>query len=182
MGCNNIDEYATKVADIPGKDDLALYRKGRVFYLSNDSMSYLGHIEITVSGKVGMISSSSSNIKGGFYNIMFTTILTHTDIDEIRSDVDLSDNAVKSYINLSSTNKKLIIRSYKNSKYDILSKDILEQPGVVASVVLKDKQDMKEHFDKVRRRINGDSVTYKHLKETRNKWLDMVLFYEEIDL
>jgi hypothetical protein len=170
---------ALLITKIPGKDDYSLYKKGSVYYLSNEDKKYLGHIEISVSDHVGHISSSSSDIKGGFYNLMFTTILSNTDIKEIRSDTDLSDNAIKSYINLS-VNKRLDVKCFKSGEYSELTKENLEKPGVVASVRLHNEKEMKEHFAKVLNRVDGDSVTYVHLKETKNEWLDRILFYEII--
>lgn len=74
-----------------------IYKYGASFYLTTEDDSYLGHLEIDNNNN---ISNSYSKISG-FYNIMFTNILAHTDIKEIASDISLSPSALKSYNKLS---------------------------------------------------------------------------------
>lgn len=79
-----------------------LYQYGSgTFYLTDENNKYLGFIDGYVDDKNRyFISMSSSEIKGNFYNLMFTSILGYTNIKEILSDDSLSPKAAKAYENL----------------------------------------------------------------------------------
>lgn len=100
-----------------------LYRYGSgTFYLTDANNKYLGFISGEVDNNKFYISMSSSEIKGNFYNLMFTAILGWTDIIEILSDKSLSPKAAKSYDNLknkSQLNVRLLSpKGYENFNID----------------------------------------------------------------
>jgi hypothetical protein len=87
-------EFLTLVVS---SDGVNMYRYGsNIYYLTTIDNDYLGHIEV----KDGKIGNSFSNMKGGFYTKIFKLLLSYTSMHELLSDVRLSTNAIKAYINL----------------------------------------------------------------------------------
>lgn len=134
-----------------GEHKYRLYKAINTYYLTNASNEYQGYIQLkNIKGRVYQINESSSNLSGGFYKIMFPLLLSQN-IDEILSDNDLSDNALKSYSNLLNTSL-ISIQIYKPStqSYIEFNKDnFLENIQNVISITKKHKDyDIKEHFNK----------------------------------
>jgi hypothetical protein len=98
------------------------------------------------ASKIYQISSSNQDgtVKG-FYNIIFTAIFTHTDIDVIMSDNNLSDNALKSYNRLN-INSKLNIFVYTpdNKQLQPFNYNIITNKLSSVAVVTSDKHMLKE--------------------------------------
>lgn len=126
--------------------DYKIYLHGNSnYFLTDKEDNYKGHIQLdnTNLGKpkfrnpVQVVSSNQDGSIKGFYNIMFTNILTHTDVDAIFSDSNLSTNAVNSYEKLSGSN--LMVLKYKDDAfYDIDELFIsIEDPGVLYVVTPK---------------------------------------------
>jgi len=122
--------------------------KGNItYYLTNKYEEYLGGIELQSTNKKGRykINISASDIKGGFYFLMFTIILKNKEISEIISDKSLSKSAVKAYENLNNKSLHFIVQILTQDGYRDFDKDLLfDNPNNVVSI--KSKQDMNEIY------------------------------------
>lgn len=99
---------------------------GTKFYLTNDSLDFLGAIELENKNKRAFIVASDSYIEKGFYNIMFSAILGLTNIEELISDYQLSSNAIKAYENLIKQGEfKIKVIDLKTYEYFDFSKEKL---------------------------------------------------------
>lgn len=84
-----------------GTNKYKFYKHGsELYFLIDKNDNYIGHIELHDS----KITSSFSLLNGGFYNIMFTLILTQ--IPYILSDKELSSQAIRSYEKLNTLPSK----------------------------------------------------------------------------
>jgi hypothetical protein len=162
-----------------------LYRTGNSsFYLTDKDDEYLGQLEGTTSNGALSISNSSTNLEKGFYNIMFTSILGTEAFSEIRSDNDLSINAINSYGRLS-INGRLLIQVYNpdTKEYLPFSKDnLLAKSSNIVSVKEKEIGTIHEHFIEYYKRIHridmgSPSILNKEFN-TNNPFVDNYLFCE----
>lgn len=143
--------------------DYKIYTYGNTYYLTDENIKYLGHIEFEGNS----IQSSFSKVKG-FYNIMFTAILTQKDY--ILSGTRLSTQAIKAYTNLS----KLPDKKYKISI--ITPKEIPYDEGVLLEHPL--------YRVKISEKVVGymkESIQYYYNKPNTNM-SNIYLFNEAIDL
>lgn len=115
---NNFNtEFMKLVKSGINSEHYKLYRYGSgTFYLANDNDEYLGFIDGHLEGIKYYILLSSSEIKGNFYNLMFTSILGLTNIEEIISDESLSPQAIKAYNNLN-TRSQLTLQVLSHNNY-----------------------------------------------------------------
>jgi hypothetical protein len=170
-----------------GSQHLRLYRLGTSqFFLTDEQDEYKGHIEATLNNGIAKIGNSNSNIRRGFYNIIFTTMLSLDDISEIRSDHLLSTNAINSYEKLL-VNSSLALQVYNpiNFKYYPFSREeLLKLPKNVVSI--KEKHSLSEHFGEYYSRIyssetiNGVEIPTGYSTEFKNygSGIDNFLFCE----
>lgn len=86
------------VKDGINSEHYKLYRYGKgTFYLTDENNRYLGFIEGSYKDNLLIITLTNSQIKGNFYNLMFTSILALTEVEYIFSDLSLSPSSVKAY-------------------------------------------------------------------------------------
>jgi hypothetical protein len=107
-----------------GGSHYKLFNATSKYFLTDRDNEYLGYIELNniSSGKV-QIKSSSSNLSGGFYKIMFPLLLSLPNIEEIYSDDYISENAFKAYKRLNDGGMDIRIYSPIDNKYLALSID-----------------------------------------------------------
>jgi hypothetical protein len=155
-----------------------LYQVQGTFYLADKDDEYISSIGASMEKNIATINSSFTYSKGGFYNLMFTTILAKTNIKEILSDNSLSRKAAESYSNISKNN--LLLVQIKNGNiYLPMDVDILFLNNTYR-VSVKAKQDnldeIFEHFYNIR--IQDEFLGKLFLEG--NKTLDHHLFCEKI--
>ena len=108
-------------------DDKKMYLYDDIYFLTTDDDKYLGYIELRTDGKIPRIVYSDSRLPGGFYDTMFTNMFKHTSLEEILSDISLSDNAIKSYQKLAKNPKYLIRVITKSGEYlDFNKKNLMD--------------------------------------------------------
>jgi hypothetical protein len=101
-----------------------VYKTDNQYFLVSNNEEYLGYIEYEkIDNKKIQIISSSSEIKGGFYNIMFMVILSDN-IEQIISDNKISKNALNSYKNLNNFSIKLL---WRDEYFNIDNEEILNK-------------------------------------------------------
>ena len=124
------------VKDNIGSKRYKLYKVFSKYYLTSESDVYLGRIELTEPNKgVSVIETSHSNMRKGFYNIIFTSILGNTNIKEILSDTELSNQAIKSYSKLSRLNNiKINIWNMSQGKMDYSEESLLSDGSFRVSI------------------------------------------------
>lgn len=162
-----------------------LYRTGNnSFYLTDKNDEYLGQLEGSTSNGILSISNSSTNLEKGFYNIMFTSILGTQVFSEIRSDNNLSSNAINSYGRLS-INGMLLIQVYEpdTKEYLPFSKDnLLAKYSNIVSVKEKQLGSIHEHFIEYYKRIHhidmGSPGMLNKEFNTNDPFVDNYLFCE----
>lgn len=112
----------------------------KTFFLTNDNMDYLGSLEVETVGskyKVAKILASNSGIKSGFYLVMFTAILTFTDIDEILSGLKISQNAYNSYEKLTGDYQALKVSVILNGEELEFNRENVIKTGARISVTFR---------------------------------------------
>ncbi|MDD2505593.1 MAG: hypothetical protein PHF21_04945, partial [Bacilli bacterium] len=172
-----------------GSSHYKLYKIMSNYFLTTEDDNYLGYIELENKNGKHLISSSSTLLERGFYNIMFTCILS-LNINEILSDTNLSTNAVNAYNRLF-VNDYLLIRIYDpiDNKYLPFSKEILASHGSYrVSVMEKEKGSIKEHLEEYYNRIDKFDDEAKTIWSSYNKMysiyhncIDNYLFCENFD-
>lgn len=166
------------VNKIPG--GYKLYNNGSNYFLTDVNDEYKGSLVLTnVTAKHPILKQlqynnvqqiSSSNQDGtvkGFYNIIFSSLLTHTDIDGIMSDNDLSTNALNSYDRLYN-NSHLNLFTYvpQSQKVIEFNKNIMNDELSAVVLVSSDKKLLKEIWD---RYINKITTNISYINEYYNK-------------
>lgn len=144
---------------------------GGTFFLVSEEDEYLGHLEL----EENKITNSYSKING-FYKIMFSHILLHTNIKEIYSDISLSQAAINSYEKLSKSNlfKVLLLVNGKEEKFN---KDELLN-NLSTRVLIKENQ-FKIKWEMYIKRINSLSEGTTHPSFFRQKYLKKDVFLDE---
>lgn len=168
-----------------GANHYKLYKEGATFFLTDEKDNYLGNIELEKVNKYHQIRASHSKLPRGFYNIMFTSILStekSTGIKEIISDFGVSPSAISSYEKLT-VNGLLNIRILSHGNYLPFSKEeFLKDKNNVVSVT--SKTNLKEHFEDFHKRITmidketGLPLAYNRMYNSYDPNCDNFLFCE----
>jgi len=139
---------------------MKIKKSDSVYFLLDKNDRYLGHIEYyKVKDKI-IISHTNSELKSGFYDIMFTSILK--DEKEIMSDKSLSTNSIKAYENLNRKTSNFNLKIFTGKEYLPFSKELLLKGNNVVSVF--DKRGITEMFEdyyekiKLYDRTNGNKI------------------------
>ena len=145
-----------------GSDHLKLYLvRNSNWYLTYEDDTYAGYIQLEhIKDKIYKINQSNSNLKRGFYNVMFMTILSTDIVTEIISDDSLSEQAINSYARIT-VNGYLNVQvyDYTNNLYYPFSKELLlSNKFYRVSVTEKQKNTISEHFTEYYRRINKTEI------------------------
>ena len=130
-----------------------LYQSGSrafdIFTITSEDDEYLGHIEL----HDGHINQSHSDIKQGFYKIMFLHILMYGGYSTIYSDTNLSSHAIKAYENLKDWHMldmkvKTAIGTVNYSKNNLLA----DRFNIVQIKLAKDSDVfVKEYYERIYR-------------------------------
>lgn len=151
-----------------------IFKYGAIYYLSTDENNYLGYLELEeVSNNICKINASHSKLKGGFYNLFFTFILSFTKYKEILSDISLSDQAITSYSNLNNKSH-LNIRVKSFNSYFPFSKEKLTS-DVKNRVSITEAVDLLEYYYDV-----NANIANIRLFTSKNPAYDEKLFCEPI--
>ena len=185
----DLKDKAILIADKIGSNHYKLFKIGSIkYFLISESDVYLGNIEIEERHSKFYINSSHSNLEGGFYNIMFNTILGNTNIHEIISDNNLSLKAIKSYnkLNDKSFLNIKIYDTIKNEYYPFTVDKLLSETSYRVSIS-ENKEEIKEHFKDYYNRIQhtdefGYSSALKKAFDEYNSAADYFLFGENFKL
>jgi hypothetical protein len=158
-------------------NNMEVHKDKKNYYLVQKG-EYKGHIEyISKEPKVIQITGSHSELKKGFYNIMFFSILT--DVYEILSDIDLSSQAIKAYENLNRRVSNFELAVKLNKDYLPFSKEELLKSRK-ARVSIKAKHNFKEMLEDFHERIEISS-TYRKGFDENNGICEFVLYHEGWD-
>lgn len=123
------------------------------------------------------IKSSYSELKKGFYDIMFFSILT--DVHEILSDIDLTSDAIKAYENLNRRLSNFDLAVKLGKKYKKFTKEeLLKNRNTKVSI--KAKHNFNEILEDFYERIEFSS-TYRKGYEENNGVCELVLYHEGWD-
>lgn len=144
-----------------GGEHYKIYLVGSIHYiLTNESDEYLGYLELTkIKDHQYKIGASNSKLKGGFYTIMFISLLSLHDYKEFFSDTQLSLQAIKSYENLSNNSRlKVTVVNNKIEYSDFSRTNLLKDEYNRVSVRAKNDQHLKETFDDYYDKIYSNSV------------------------
>lgn len=171
------DDYYKLLTDKISSKNYKIYYDGfkpenRTYYLTDANDKYLGHIEM-YNSKIG---DSHSEIDKGFYNLMFTSILSIGGVNEIFSDVSLSENAINAYDRLNkSSNLKIQVLTHEGY-FDFSIDKLLEKSANRVSIKLK-------HYD-IKEEVLSEYFRRKedYLINNRNEYsLDMYLLGEDFN-
>lgn len=145
------------------------------YFLTDKNKKYLGFVEFQPyhSNSVVKISASNSQLSGGFYNIIFSAILTFTVIEEILSDTDLSDNAMKAYENLNKQ-PSINVRVFDGSEYSEFSESNFKLSS--HNRVSIKSRNLKESFRNLEELII-ESTFLKNLFENSSDEIDQRFIY-----
>lgn len=140
--------YSKKLEKIYDSPTQKIYRNGKYeFFLVDEDNDYLGQLtfndEWTPRDGLQIFTTDANEGVKGFYKIMFSQILKHTEINIIYSDGSLSDSAINSYDRLSQDSEfKLQIRDTYNGGVVDFDKDRIKQyPGQLVMVSLRGYDD-----------------------------------------
>ena len=162
-----------------GSERYKVYKVFSKYYLTSENDEYLGRLELTPPNNKGVsvIETSHSNIKKGFYNIMFTAILgsKKTGIKEILSDTALSNQAIKSYTKLSKLNNlKLSIYDTFSGKQEYDEKTLLDNENYRVSIT--ENWNLEKVFEDYYNRITNGNRKREYFERCSS--LDNFLFSE----
>jgi len=172
------------IKDKLGSNRFKVYKAFNVYFLIDEKNDYKGHIELSSDKpKIYHITDSNSDIKSGFYSLMFSVLLSTKGIDEILSDNKLSTQAIKSYLKLNNRFSKQAfnVRVKIDNTYIEASKEHILNNRTVFSITERYEGTIKETFKDFDERFNNKSSWY-HWYENNDKDLDMVLFMEKVYL
>lgn len=148
------------------------------YYITDKDDNYLGYIEYKADHKKIYITSSSSNLKGGFYNIIFSAILLYTEIEMIISDGHLSSNAIKAYENLARQNSlKIFLTKDSGETLEEFNPEKIENDNT--RVVVAGKY-LKEATEKIASYMLETSASKEWL-ESHKEDIDFYLYGEAIN-
>ena len=181
---NKTPDSVDLVAFNVGSGRFKIWKSEHTFFLTSDSEEYIGSLQTREYNNILYIETSHTKLKKGFYNIMFTFLLTM--YKEIRSDTSLSTNAIKAYERLDK-NTKLNVQVYDNGYNPYSHKALTSSRTATVSItevyamneIINDYYDriMSEKKDSFGIEQNG----YRKAYENKSKELDMFLFGEEIE-
>jgi len=182
----NIDKSIILIRDRLGSNKFSIYKVINVYFLVDDKFNYQGHIELSCTKqKICSVTDSNSLLKGGFYSLMFSVLLSRKGINEILSDKTLSTQAIKSYIKISKGFSAQIFDvkiKIGEDEYIQANKDNIKIPGSVFSVRDRNKNSensILETFNEFDKRFEEKTSWY-NWYQNGDKDLDMVLFMEKV--
>ena len=174
----SLSKHMTLVKDrLPRK--LKVTKDNKNYFLSTENNEYLGHIEYIKKGDVISIVSSHSELKGGFYSIMFTSILS--DVREILSDISLSSEALKSYNTLNSEVSNFELAVKIGTSFKPYSREVLLSSRTT-KISIKYKHNLSEIFDEYYSRISDKEYTYGKAYDDKPELLEYYLYHAGWDL
>lgn len=160
---------------------LKLFRNGidgNFFILTDKENNYIGSIQFkNIKNKIAVIDSSYSKMTGGFYNIMFTAILGLADIEEILSDVILSDKAFYSYEKLQKNNI-FNIKVKLSNEYFTFNRKNYEQ-DYNCRISIRESRSIREVFIDLDERILVEHSPYKNSKDNNTSYNDWMFLFGE---
>lgn len=135
--------YFKKVLDNISSVKYDLYKEGSSkFYLILDN-EYKGYLEFDGD----KITSSHSKLQRGFYNLIFTTILSNKIKDKIISDKILSNQAIQSYMKLALNGNLEVKITNGQEEFDDISEEKYTENSINRYVVrLKQDEEVLETF------------------------------------
>lgn len=145
-GANNLKDEWKKYKDSKfmklllkdiGADHYSIYKNGKTYFLITENNKYAGYIDGDIKNNKFYIAKSSSNIKNGFYQMMFFGLFVGLKVDEILSDTNLSDNAIKSYEKLNNVGESspYTIKVVTENGYEPFNRELLlKHPNYKISV------------------------------------------------
>lgn len=169
-----------------GSNHYIIYRVGNShIILADHEDNYLGYIELTkIRDHQYKIGASNSKLQGGFYNIIFTSLLSLPEYKEIFSDTQLSTQAINSYLKLNN-NPRLHVQVVNNhmeysdfSKTNLL-KDEFNRVSVTAKNVKHLEETFKDYYKKI---YSTDICMFKNEFNNHSRNIDIHLFCEGFDL
>jgi hypothetical protein len=152
----------------------SLYMEGTTkFYVTDDKNNYVGHIFFSNEHSMIKIQDSFSKLKEGFYQLMFTSILALTNINEILSDNQLSTNAINAYERLSNKHSGLDIKILTYDGYKPFDRKLLvSNPNYRVSVT--DNKILEFRFKEFEKRLTQDFFLEKY--NNNNPEVDTYIF------
>ena len=180
--------FTKLLKDNLGTNRYKIYKYGsETYYLTDENNEYIGHIELENS----KIVSSFSKLKGGFYNIMFTFILTQ--IPYILSDKSLSSQAIRSYEKLSNLPDKKFklkisldgnIKNTTNFNKDMLLSNSYARVLITEKYQNYMKNNIEDYFERINKydKITKSPISLTKYYNERNEICDLYLFNEYISL
>jgi len=151
------------------------------YYLTKND-DYMGHIEYIRTGSVISINHSHSEIKRGFYELIFSSILSDRlgsiGSIEILSDLSLSTQAIKSYENLNRSVSIFELAVKIGKTYHKYSTELLLSSRR-AKVSIKSKHNITEVFDEYYKKL--ETGLYRMDKSKTNGLFGYTLFHEGWD-
>lgn len=180
--------FTKLIYDNLGTNRYKVYRYGsELYYLTDENNNYLGHIEL----ENNRINSSFSKLKGGFYNIMFTIILTQ--IQYIISDKSLSTQAIRSYEKLNQLPAKkykmYVISNNNISNTKPFSKEELLSNSSNRVMITEKSQNymlesIKDYYTRINKydKLSGYPLSLTKYYNEKNEICDLYLFNEYISL
>jgi len=172
----NISNLTLVIKKLPNK--MSIYKDSNKYFLIQNK-EYKGHIEFIKMGGTIEISASHSEIKKGFYSIMFTSILSETNITEILSDTSLSTQAIKVYENLNRKLSTFELGIKIGPVYKPFDKELLLS-NKHAKVSIKAKFNFAEALDDYHRKLEF-SETYRIGDKNNNGIGEFLLYHEGWD-
>jgi len=171
----NIEDLTLINDRLPKK--MSVYQGKYEFFLVSHENEYKGHVTYLNKGGTIHIIDSFSDIKGGFYSIMFASILT-TSL-EIISDADLTTEALKAYHNLSIKHSPFSIAIVYKGKYIPYDhKTIEENPKYKISI--KPRHSFVDVFERYYEKLEIASL-YQNALEEDTGLLGHFLYHEGWD-
>ncbi len=166
-----------------GSEHCKIYRVGSTNHvLVSQSNEYLGYIELHKLYNTYRVGGSNSVLTRGFYNVMFTSLLSLGGYDEFISDTQLSNQAIVSYEKLA-INGALSLKIIDSSgEYYTFSKDtLLSNPTNRISISSKNgkhKKYIQEVFEDYYIKISDNTSSLHRAFINREDGLNNHLFCE----
>lgn len=158
---------------------MSLYKLStNIYVLVDKDGNYLGSIEFEINNLTLNIKTSDSKMKGGFYLVMFSAILTFTSIKRILSDFKISEQAFKSYENLSKGFGLIVKVLTPDNKILEFSKENVFNFEYNRILVTENENSLKESFLRLTERI-AEEPRWERMFNERADGLDQHFIYGE---